>query len=223
MTTPDPALPGPIPAAALKAPPAVLPPVASDRLSMAKPGRSSYRRALDALVRDRAAILGFVLFLVIVTAAVLAPHIVPHPPNAISMKVKLQGPTSQHLLGTDELGRDVLSRLIYGARVSMLIGLGSVTLAAAAGVVLGLIGAFFGGVIDTVVMRSMDGLLAFPALILALAIVTVLGPSLFNLMVAIGVVSIPSFARILRASVLTLKEREFVEATRACGAGNLYL
>lgn len=185
--------------------------------------RSASRSALALLARDRAALLGALLFVGIVVAGVFAPQLAPHSATKIAMRAKLQGPSWRYPLGTDELGRDVLTRIMYGARVSMSVGVVSVAIAASAGVVLGLIGAYFGGAIDTVIMRAMDGLLAFPALVLALAIVTALGPSLFNLMVAIGIVAIPSFARIIRASVLMLKEHEFVEATRACGATDRYL
>jgi peptide/nickel transport system permease protein len=196
---------------------------AVDALADAGKRRSWSRRTLTLLLHDRAAMLGFALFFIIVGAAVLAPAIALHSPNKIAMRVRLQGPSWTYPLGTDELGRDLLTRLMYGARVSMSVGVVSVAIAAAAGITLGLIGAYAGGAIDTLVMRSMDGLLAFPALILSLAIVTALGPSLLNLMIAIGVVSIPSFARIARGSVLMLKEREFVEATRASGAGGGYI
>jgi peptide/nickel transport system permease protein len=186
-------------------------------------GRSSRRRTLVLLAHDRAALLGFVLFFGIVGAGLLAPAIAPHLPNKIEMRNRFLGPSLNYPLGTDELGRDLLTRLMYGARVSMSVGVVAVGLAAAVGILLGLIGAYLGGAVDTAIMRSMDGLLAFPAIVLALAIVTALGPSLLNLMIAIGVVSIPSFARIVRGSVLVLKEREFVEATRACGATDSYL
>jgi ABC-type dipeptide/oligopeptide/nickel transport system permease subunit len=156
-------------------------------------------------------------------AAVLAPLIAPHDPTALRMPDRFQGPSWRYLLGTDELGRDLLSRLMYGARVSMAVGVVSVAIAAVAGTLLGLIGAFLGGRVDTVIMRMVDGLMAFPAIILALAVVTALGPSLRSAMIAIGIVSIPAFARIIRSSVLALKEREFVEAARACGATSGYL
>jgi peptide/nickel transport system permease protein len=185
--------------------------------------RSPAMRVVGVLARDRAALLGFALFFAIVGAAVLAPVLAPYDPNAIQMRDRFQGPSSRHLLGTDELGRDLLSRLMYGARVSMSVGLVAVGLAASVGTLFGLVGAYFGGWLDTAVMRLMDGLLAFPAIILALAIITALGPSLLNAMIAIGIVSIPSFARIVRGSVLALKEREFVEAARACGAAHGYL
>src|SRR5262249_2808613 len=186
-------------------------------------GRSASRQAIGRLLRDPAGLLGCALFLVIVLAAILAPVIAPDDPKAIAMKLRFQGPSLSHPLGTDELARDLLSRLIYGARVSMSVGVVSVGLAASVGTMLGLVGAYFGGRLDTTVMRLMDGLLAFPAIVLALAIITALGPSLLNAMIAIGIVSIPTFARIVRASVLSIKEREFVEAARACGAAHVYL
>ncbi|HEY7033737.1 MAG TPA: ABC transporter permease [Thermomicrobiales bacterium] len=186
-------------------------------------GRSASRQAMGRLLRDPAALFGCVLFLVIVLTAILAPVIAPYDPKAIAMKMRFQGPSLSHPLGTDELGRDLLSRLMYGARVSMSVGLVSVGIAATIGTFLGLVGAYFGGRLDTTIMRLMDGLLAFPAIVLALAIITALGPSLLNAMIAIGIVSIPSFARIVRGSVLAVKQREFVEAARACGAAHGYL
>jgi peptide/nickel transport system permease protein len=180
--------------------------------------RSAGRVVVQSLARDRAAVLGFGIFFVIAGAAILAPLIAPHDPNELRMQDRFLGPSRTYPLGTDELGRDLLSRLMYGARVSMSVGVISVGLAASVGTVLGLVGAYYGGRLDTVVMRLMDGLLAFPAIILALAIMTALGPSLTNAMIAIGIVYIPTFARIVRSSVLGLKEREFVEAARACGA-----
>jgi peptide/nickel transport system permease protein len=182
-----------------------------------RPGRSTRREALRTLRRDRAASLGFILFFLIVGAAIFAPIIAPHDPMVLQMRDRFQGPSFAHPLGTDELGRDLLSRLIYGARVSMSVGVLSVGLAALVGVPLGLIGSYYGGRSDSIIMRLMDGLLAFPAIILALAIMTALGPSLINAMVAIGIVYIPTFARIMRSSVLGLKEQDFVEAARAIG------
>jgi peptide/nickel transport system permease protein len=185
--------------------------------------RSPTARVVRSMVRDRAAMLGCILFAGILTVALLAPVIAPHDPTQIQMKVRFQGPSLNYLLGTDELGRDLLSRLMYGARVSVTVGAVSVAVAATAGTVLGLVAGYVGGRVDTVIMRIMDGLLAFPAIILALAIITALGTSLTNVMIAIGIVSIPSFARITRGSVLALKGREFVEAARACGATLGYL
>jgi peptide/nickel transport system permease protein len=178
---------------------------------------------LGSLRRDRAATLGLALFLAIVVAALGASWLAPYDPAAPHVRDRLQRPSTQYLLGTDELGRDVLSRVIYGTRVSLAVGLVAVGLAAAVGVLLGLVATYYSGLVDAIVMRALDGLLAFPSVVLALAIMTVLGPNLVNAMLAIGVVSIPTFARVTRGSVLAIKQREFVEAARVSGAGDAYL
>jgi peptide/nickel transport system permease protein len=139
------------------------------------------------------------------------------------MRERLQEPSAAHWLGTDELGRDVLSRIIFGARASLAVGSIAVGIAATIGIMLGLSASYYGGPVDSLIMRILDGLLAFPSVILALAIMTALGPYLFNAMLAIGIVSIPAFARITRGSVLSLKETEFVEAAHASGATDTYL
>ncbi len=139
------------------------------------------------------------------------------------MSVRLQGPSWVHLFGTDELGRDVLARLIFGARVSVSVGVVSMAIAAGVGTLLGLVAAYYGGLMDTVVMRAMDGLLAFPSIILALAIMAVLGPRVANAMIAIGIVYAPVFGRVVRSSVLALKPQEFVESARALGASDAYV
>ena len=189
----------------------------------ARPPRSPLTQSLLALRRDRMALAGLALYLALVIAALFADQLAPYNPTAIHMQDRLQGPSTTYLLGTDELGRDLLSRLLLGARISMAVGLVSVGIGCTLGVMLGLIAGYRGGTLDTVIMRMLDGVLAFPSLILAMAIVSALGPNVFNAMIAIGVVSIPTFARITRGSVLSLREKEFVEAGRALGAGDLYL
>jgi peptide/nickel transport system permease protein len=139
------------------------------------------------------------------------------------MGARLAGPSWAHPLGTDELGRDLLSRLIFGARVSVSVGAVAVAIASCFGAAAGLVGAYRGGRTDTVVMRVMDGLLAFPSIILALAIMAVLGPRPVNAMIAIGVVYTPVFSRVVRSSVLTLRHQEFVDAVRALGASDAYV
>ncbi len=129
----------------------------------------------------------------------------------------LNPPSREHLLGTDPLGRDLLSRVIYGARISLQIQIVSVFIALVIGTLLGMIGGYYGGKFDHLIMRLMDILLAFPGIFLAISIIAVLGPGLLNLMLAAGIYSIPQFARIVRGSILTLKEKEFVEAARAVG------
>jgi peptide/nickel transport system permease protein len=176
-----------------------------------------------SILADPPSALGVGLFLLIVAVALFAPTIAPYDPSAVHVRDRLQLPSSGYLLGTDELGRDLLSRIIFGSRISLLVGVIAVGIAATAGILLGLASAFYGGIVDSLVMRALDGVLAFPAIILALAIITALGPSAGNAMIAIGIVSIPTFARITRGNVLSLKEKEFVEAARACGATSPYL
>jgi ABC-type dipeptide/oligopeptide/nickel transport system permease subunit len=189
-----------------------------------RPGPTTPRgHALLALAHDPSALLGLGLFLCVVLLAVFADQVAPYDPAAVHMRDRLQLPSATYLVGTDELGRDLLSRLIYGARVSLAVGVIATGIAAGVGIVLGLASGIYGGKLDSVVMRALDGLLAFPAIILALAIISALGPSPGNAMIAIGVVSIPTFARITRGTVLALKEKEFVEAARACGATAPYL
>jgi peptide/nickel transport system permease protein len=175
------------------------------------------------MLRDRAAMAGLVVFLALVSMAIFAEWVAPYDPAAVHMRDRLQEPSAAHWLGTDELGRDVLSRIIFGARASLAVGSIAVGIAATAGIMLGLSASYYGGPVDSLIMRILDGLLAFPSVILALAIMTALGPYLFNAMLAIGIVSIPAFARITRGSVLSLKETEFVEAARASGATDSYL
>jgi peptide/nickel transport system permease protein len=147
----------------------------------------------------------------------------PYDPFEIRMRERLQPPSITHWFGTDELGRDVLTRLIYGARISITVGAISILVALSVGVPLGLVSAFYGGFVDTWIMRTMDALAAFPAILLALAIVSVLGPNIRNAMIAIGIVYLPAFSRIARGSVLSVQENDFVEAGRSLGASNLRL
>ncbi len=172
---------------------------------------------LRRLKRNRAAIAGGVIVLLFVAVALLAPLIAPYPPNEGDLALRLQSPTREHPLGTDPLGRDLLSRVIYGARISLQIQVVAVAIAMLIGTFLGMVGGYYGGRLDHVIMRLMDILLAFPGIFLAISIIAVLGPGLLNLMLAAGIYSIPQFARIVRGSVLTLKEKEFIEAARAVG------
>ena len=175
---------------------------------------------LGRLLRGHLAKVGLAVLAALVVAATLAPHLAPYDPVEQRLEQMLERPGRAYLLGTDDLGRDILSRLVYGARVSLLVGLLSVGISLVAGVSLGLVAGYRGGWLDEVIMRAMDGLLAFPALVLALAITAALGPSLRNAMIAIGVVGIPGFARLVRGQVLSLRAQEFVEAARAGGLGD---
>jgi ABC-type dipeptide/oligopeptide/nickel transport system permease subunit len=175
---------------------------------------------LGRLLRGHLAKAGLVIITALVVAALFAPRLAPYDPTEQRLERMLQPPGGAHLLGTDDLGRDILSRILYGARVSLLVGVLSVGISLLAGVSLGLVAGYRGGWVDEVVMRVMDGLLAFPALVLALAITAALGPSLRNAMIAIGIVGIPGFARLVRGQVLSLRAQEYVEAARAAGLGD---
>jgi peptide/nickel transport system permease protein len=150
--------------------------------------------------------------------ALFAPLLAPADPLAQNLAASAQPPSWHHLLGTDKLGRDVLARLLFGARISIRIGFVAVGLAISAGTVVGLVAGYAGGMLDGALMSAMDLMLAFPSIILAIAITTILGPSITNLMIAVGIVYIPQYARLCRSSVLTVKEVEYVEAARALGA-----
>jgi len=158
---------------------------------------------------------------IVIVAALLAPILAPYDPIATAPRESLSSPSADHLLGTDQLGRDVLSRIIYGSRVSILVGVVAVGVAIAAGVPLGLISGYFGGLADHAIMRAMDAIIAFPALVLALAIVGAVGPGTFQIMVAIGIASVPLYARLTRGQVLTIREQDYVEAARSLGAGDV--
>jgi len=181
------------------------------------PARSRPAVLLGRLLRGHLAKVGLVIITALVVAAVFAPQLAPYDPTEQRLERMLQPPGGAHPLGTDDLGRDILSRILYGARVSLLVGVLSVGISLLAGVSLGLVAGYRGGWLDEVVMRVMDGLLAFPALVLALAITAALGPSLRNAMIAIGIVGIPGFARLVRGQVLSLRAEEYVQAARAAG------
>lgn len=170
------------------------------------------------LKKHRLALIGAGIISVLVFVAVLAPFIAPHDPIEQNLAQRLLSPNTEYLLGTDNLGRCILSRLIHGTSVSLQIGVMVVGIAAFVGVTLGLIAGYRGGLIDELIMRIVDVLLAFPGIILALAIAGILGPSLFNVMLALAVVGWTSYARVVRGAVLSVKEKEFVEAARALGA-----
>ncbi len=170
---------------------------------------------------NKKAVLGLVILIIIAGSAIFAPFIAPHDPIEQDMMQRLQEPSWDHPLGTDLYGRDVLSRLIYGARISLNIGFISVGIGVLIGCSLGLIAGFYGGKLDNFIMRIMDVLLSLPSLLLALAIVSALGVSIWNLMVALGISFIPHFARLIRGSVLSVMEQEYIESARAIGSSDL--
>jgi len=173
------------------------------------------------LLRSRTAAFGLALIALVVLVAIAGPTLAPHDPLKPAPLDRLQPPSGSHPFGTDSLGRDILSRVIYGARISLMIGLISVAISLVPGTILGLTAGYFGGRADSLIMRLMDMLLAFPAILLAIVITASLGPSLPNTMVAVGIVYIPHYARIVRASVLSLKEQLFVQAIGHLGGGHL--
>jgi len=172
------------------------------------------------LLRHRSFMIGAILFAIVVVTAVLADWIAPHPPNQTNFRYRLGEPNEIYWLGTDRSGRDVLSRVIHGGRVSLRIGLMVVVFTALFGALIGAIAGYYRR-IDNLIMRVMDGLMAFPAILLAVAIAAALGPSELNAVIALAIAYTPRTSRIVRASVLVVREMEYVEAARAIGAGNL--
>lgn len=168
--------------------------------------------------RNKLALIGGYIVLFYILVAIFAPIISPQDPFKIDLVNKLQPPSLDHWMGTDDKGRDILSRLIYGSRLSLTVGFVSVFFGAAIGIFLGLLAGYYGKWMDTIIMRIVDVLLAFPGILLALAIISALGPSLINVMVAVGVFSIPMFARIVRGSTLSVRKLEYIDAIRALGA-----
>ena len=176
-------------------------------------------RSLRRFLRDRVTIGALVYFVLITLLAILAKYIAPYAPN-VTVGPPLAVPSAHFILGTDELGRDIISRLIYGAQVSLRVGILATAIGIVAGVPIGLFAGFYSGWSDSVLMRLMDGMLAFPSLMLALAVVAVLGPGLWHVTLAIGATSIPVYARLVRASTLHIKETLYVTAARSIGATN---
>jgi ABC-type dipeptide/oligopeptide/nickel transport system permease subunit len=208
----------------------------AERLRTEAPA-SPLRDTLRRLMRRRSAVLGLVILGLLAMVALLADVIQTHEPTQVLIGIesvkKRESPCihmlgcpadqPQHLLGTDGNVRDFYSRLVHGSRISLGIGVGTVSVAILVGTVLGALAGYAGGWIDNIIMRVMDVLLAFPALLLAIAIVSFLGPGLFNALIAISIVSIPAYARVVRASVLAIKEQEFVAASRALGGSPLHI
>jgi dipeptide transport system permease protein len=191
--------------------------------------RAMAREFWHYFAQNRGAVIGLVVFVLLVVAAIFAPLIGPHAPNAQNREaillppVWLEGGNIGFLLGTDAVGRDIFSRLLFGARFSLFIGLVVVILALTTGILIGLLAGFFRGWIDTVIMRTMDIILAFPSLLLALVLVAVLGPGLTNAMFAIALVLQPHFVRLTRAAVMAEKSKDYVVSARVAGAGPIRL
>lgn len=166
-------------------------------------------------------VFGMLLFGVVVLCAIFAPYIAPYEPSAINFKHKLWAPGIEHLMGTDALGRDIFSRVIYGARTSLIIGFTVLSISIAIGVPIGLLSGYFGGRVDTILMRVSDVFLAFPPLLLPIAITAALGAGLFNAMLAIAISWFPWYARIVRGSVMAVRHELYIDAARSIGVGHL--
>ncbi len=179
-------------------------------------GRSSARLMIRRFRKHRMAVAGLVVVVLMVLMAALAPLLAPHDPNQIFGKFE-SSPSGEHLLGTDSVGRDVLSRLIYGARVSMSVGVGAVVVYVVIGVLLGLLAGYYGGWVDQVIMRITDVFMSFPYFMVILILVSVLGPSLFTITCVIGVLAWPMISRLVRGSVLSIKQSDYVQAAVALG------
>jgi peptide/nickel transport system permease protein len=196
---------------------------ASERLG----ARRDLRRLLQELMRNKAALIGLLILLGVACSAVLAPLIVPFDPIAQEITLRLKPPGWErpdgrtYLLGTDHLGRDILGRLIFGARISLIIGFSAVAIAGTLGTLIGLVAGYRGGRVDELCMRLTDTMLAMPFILLALAVIAVLGPSLRNIIFVLGITSWVSYARVVRGEVLTLRTRDFVEAAKALGGSGV--
>ncbi|HRW06211.1 MAG TPA: ABC transporter permease [Caldilineaceae bacterium] len=175
------------------------------------------RRALHRFQKHKLALVALVVLAVLILCALIPAQLAPYDPLQMEMHDRLQGPSATYLFGTDDLGRDILSRIIYGARISLQVGIIAVGIAAVVGISSGLLAGYFGGWVDAILMRIMDVIFAFPAILLAISIMAILGPSTVNVMIAIGIVYIPIFARIVRGSTLSIKALDYVEAAHAGG------
>jgi len=194
----------------------------SDAPARAVLGRRPRPRWLKLLIADRRASIGLVVLVVMVLAAVLAPYVAPANPDSMAFAM-LKGPSWHHLLGTDDLGRDLLSRVIYGARVSLFVGVATVASSMIVGVAMGVLAGYYGGWLDTIIMRYIDLQWAFPNFIIAVYLVAVFGAGLSNVIIAIALAFLDDFARIARGMVLTIRELAYVEAARSLGASDLRL
>ncbi len=195
-----------------------------DSVAQVEPAARSLWRDIGArFLRHRTGMFGAVLILLLVAAAVFGPLLTPYDPTTMVFSAAFSPPTLVNPLGADDFGRDILSRILHGARISLMVGAISVSIAATTGTVLGMLAGYGARLTDEIIMRLMDVLFAFPTLLLAIAVMAILGRGVGNAMIAIGIVYIPVFARIARGAVLSIKNEEFVQAARALGASDLHI
>lgn len=187
--------------------------------------RSRFKETWRRLKKSRNAMIGLALIAIIILAALIAPLLFDYDTQVIQQNIpeRLQGPSWTHPFGTDSFGRDMFARIMYGARTSLMIGAISCLICCTTGVLLGAIAGFFGGKVDDIIMRFFDILLAIPSTLMAIVLVAAFGTSLFNIIIAVGLPTLPQYVRITRASVMTIKQQEYVEAARAVGATNFQI
>lgn len=178
---------------------------------------------LNQFLKNRLAVIGLGIVISLFIVAIFAPLLAPYDPTVQSLPDKRAKPGGKFILGADEFGRDILSRLIFGTRAALLVGILSIGIALILGMILGITSGFFGGIVDNFIMRILDILLAFPYLLLAIAVVSAIGPGILNTTIAVGIWATPGFARIIRASVITVKKADYIQAARAIGATNLHI
>jgi len=182
---------------------------------------SEWQRFRRVFFQRKVVLFGLIILTLLVITAIFAPLLAPYDPFLISMAESLQQPSGKHLLGTDLQGRDTLSRLIYGSRMALMVGFGSVLLAGIVGVTLGLVAGYFGGITNMVIMRIMDALMGFPMILLAIVIASVLGSGVHNVIIALSVATLPGYARVMHGLALSLRENDYIMAEHAMGAGNI--
>jgi peptide/nickel transport system permease protein len=185
------------------------------------PRITEYRRIVRVLLRRQVVVFGLIVITILIIAAIFAPMLAPYDPNKTDMENALLQPNREHLLGTDALGRDTLSRLIYGARVALLVGLIATAVAASVGMTMGLVAGYFGGIAYTVIMRLIDALMAFPIILLSLVLSVLLGGGLTNIMIAVGIGLSVSYARVMCGTVLSIKENDYILSARSNAASDL--
>ncbi len=195
-------------------------PVSADEWSETAPRYSETRRMISVFMGRPLPVIGFVIIALLVLMAIFAPLIAPYPPNTMDIVNKLEQPSSAHWLGTDSLGRDTLSRIMYGSRSSLTIGISVMLISSVIGIVLGLLAAYFGGWIYHVIMRFMDALMAFPMLLLALLVASLLGSGMLNVIIALGIGMLSAPCRLMCAVVLSVKQNDYVLSARAMGMSN---
>ncbi len=180
-------------------------------------------RNINEFIKNKASVVGLIIIMILSLAAIFADFVSPYSADTIALKEKLMPPSSEHLMGTDQLGRDVLTRVIYGTRTTFELSIMVVAFTATFGVLVGVISGFYRGIIDEILMRLIDVLLAFPSIILALVVVGALGPGIFNTVLAVSLVGWLYYARVARASTLSIREKEYVEGARAIGCTDSYI